>query len=145
MLMLVFLGPMVESVLGAKKFLIMYFVAGFGAAAMHMLVWYFELSALPPGYFDAVMHNPNARVVGASGAIFGVLVAFASLFPNVKLMLLFPPIPVKAKYLAVALIAFDLFSGIGRFDTGIAHFAHVGGALFAFLLLIYWGKVRFRR
>jgi membrane associated rhomboid family serine protease len=77
--------------------------------------------------------------VGASGAIMGIFIAFAILFPNTKLMLLFPPIPIKAKFLMGGLILFDVFSGIGGFSTGIAHFAHLGGALCGFVMMNVWG------
>lgn len=127
MLMLYFLGPMVEQALGSKKFLILYIVSGFGALAAHFLFF------------------PYSGVVGASGAVYGVLIAFATLFPNVQLMLLFPPIPVKAKYLALGLIVIGLVSGVGGYQQGIAHFAHLGGALTAFILLIIWKKVNFKR
>ncbi|MDX1477836.1 MAG: rhomboid family intramembrane serine protease [Saprospiraceae bacterium] len=145
MLTLFFLGPFVEMGLGAKRFLTLYFVAGFGAMLLHLVVWHFELSALNPVQFQYLMEQGvDARVVGASGAIYGVLIAFAAMFPNVKLMLLIPPIPIKAKYLALGLIAFDLFSGISRMQTGVAHFAHLGGALFGFLMVLYWRKLRLR-
>jgi len=166
MLALVMLGPYVESFLGAKRFLTLYLVSGFGALGLHALIWYFELSAIePPALYDLLMQLPvhdygraaeveamypgvgatalqkMYPVVGASGAVYGVLAAFALLFPNTRLMLLFPPIPVKAKYLVIALIAFDLISGISGARTGIAHFAHVGGALFGFLTLLFWRKM----
>lgn len=86
--------------------------------------------------------------VGASGAIYGVLVAFGILFPNSKLMLLFLPFPIAAKYFIPALIAIDLFSGltgVSIFGGGIAHFAHVGGALIGFLLMWHWRKRIVRR
>ena len=84
--------------------------------------------------FDTVM-------VGASGALYGVLVAFAIMFPNVRLMLLFPPIPVKAKYLVPILISFDLFLGFSSYEIGrIAHFAHLGGAVTGFLMMLYWNR-----
>lgn len=84
-------------------------------------------------------------VVGASGAIYGILVAFAFMFPNVKLMLLFLPVPIKAKYFVPAILLIDLFSGINGnsifgVSTGIAHFAHLGGALTGFLMMRYWKK-----
>lgn len=126
MLMLYFLGPMVEQVLGSKRFLILYLVSGFGALVAHFIFF------------------PYTGVVGASGAIYGVLVAFASLFPNVKLMLLFPPIPIKAKYMAIGLMVIGLVSGLGGYQTGVAHFAHLGGALTAFILLLIWKQVRFK-
>ena len=80
----------------------------------------------------------NAPEVGASGAIYGILVAFAYHFPNTQLMLIFPPIPIKAKYFVLILVAIDLFSGASGAHTGIAHFAHIGGALFGILLILYW-------
>ena len=84
--------------------------------------------------------------VGASGAIYGILVAFGMMFPNVQLFLLFVPVPIKAKYFIPGLIALDLFSGFtgySIFGGGIAHFAHVGGALFGFLMMYYWKKNQF--
>jgi membrane associated rhomboid family serine protease len=85
----------------------------------------------------------NVPVVGASGAIYGVLVAFGILFPNSKLMLIFLPFPIAAKYFIPILIALDLFSGITGFSIfggGVAHFGHVGGAIIGFLLMWYWRK-----
>ena len=83
----------------------------------------------------------KALMVGASGALYGILVAFAMLFPNVQLMLLFPPIPIKAKYLVPILILFDLFFGFTSYSVGpIAHFAHVGGAITGFIMMWYWKK-----
>jgi membrane associated rhomboid family serine protease len=145
MFALVMLGPYVESFLGAKRFLIMYFISGFGALGIHMLVWYIQFMSVSPQEYYSLMHNEHLAVVGASGAVYGVLAAFALLFPNTKLMLLIPPIPVKAKYLVLGLVAFDLFSGFTGYQSGIAHFAHVGGALFGFLTLMFWrGKTRRR-
>lgn len=120
MMALYFIGPTVETYLGPRKFLFFYFFSGIGAMILHLLI------------------GGNAPVVGASGAIYGVLAGFAFLFPNTQLMLLFPPIPVKAKYLVAILIAIDLFSGFSGSRTGIAHFAHLGGALFGILLILYW-------
>jgi rhomboid family protein len=133
MLMLYFLGPMVEQALGPKKFLILYLVSGFGALGTHFL---FSMLGVIPGF---------GAVVGASGAVYGVLIGFAVLFPNVQLMLLFPPIPVKAKYLALGLMVIGVVSGFGGYQQGIAHFAHLGGALTAFIILILWKKVNFGR
>lgn len=126
MLTLAFLGPMVETNLGPKRFLILYLASGFGAMITHFLI------------------SPNP-VVGASGAVYGVLIAFAVLYPNIKLMLLFPPIPIKAKYLAIILMVIGLVSGVGGYQQGIAHFAHLGGALTAFLILLGWKKVNFKQ
>lgn len=88
----------------------------------------------------------NTPAVGASGAIYGILVAFGMTFPNVQLFLLFVPIPIKAKYFIPALIGIDIisgFSGYSLFGGGIAHFAHVGGALFGFIMMWYWKKNSF--
>ena len=87
----------------------------------------------------------KAIMVGASGALYGILVAFAMLFPNVQLMLLFPPIPVRAKYLVPILILFDLFFGFTSYSVGpIAHFAHIGGAITGFIMMWYWKKNNFK-
>ena len=86
----------------------------------------------------------KAVMVGASGALYGILVGFAMLFPNVQLMLLFPPIPIKAKYLVPLLILFDLFFGFTSYSVGpIAHFAHIGGAITGFIMMWYWKKNQF--
>jgi|TARA_B110000008_G_scaffold44054_1_gene41799 membrane associated rhomboid family serine protease len=86
----------------------------------------------------------KAVMVGASGALYGILVAFAMLFPNVQLMLLFPPIPIKAKFFVPLLILFDLFFGFTSYSVGpIAHFAHIGGAITGFLMMWYWKKNQF--
>ncbi len=127
MLSLFFLGPTVEQNLGSKRFLIFYLVCGFAAMLLHLALAY-------TGFI-----NPNP-VVGASGAIMGVFIAFGLMFPDVKLMLIFPPIPIKAKYLMGILVLFDLFSGVGGFNTGIAHFAHLGGVIGGFILITMWGK-----
>lgn len=95
--------------------------------------------------FYSLYHTP---AVGASGAIYGVLVAFGILFPNAKLALLFFPVPIAAKYFIPALIALDLFSGITGFSIfggGIAHFAHIGGAIIGFLLMWYWKRKGYKR
>lgn len=135
MLSLFFLGPYVERFLGSKRFLILYLVSGFGAVLAHMGVDYYQ-------YLEGTLQL--VPVVGASGAVYGVLLAFAYLFPDVKLMLMIPPIPVKAKYLALGLIAYDLYNGVLRSATGIAHFAHLGGALTGIILVIIWKQNKYR-
>ncbi|MEL0244975.1 MAG: rhomboid family intramembrane serine protease [Flavobacteriaceae bacterium] len=100
---------------------------------------YISENRLASMYFDY-----NAVMVGASGAIYGVVVAFAFLFPNSKLMLLFPPIPIKAKFLVPLLIVGDIFFGFTSASIGpIAHFAHLGGALTGFIMMWYWKKNQF--
>lgn len=85
----------------------------------------------------------NTPAVGASGAIYGILVAFGMMFPNSELMLIFLPIPIKAKYFIPLLLLGDLFFGISGAGTGVAHFAHIGGALFGFIMAYYWKKNSF--
>ena len=88
-------------------------------------------------------NKSNSSMIGASGAIFGILLAFGMLFPNTTLMLLFPPIPIKAKYFVAIYGLFELFSGIHRgVGDNVAHFAHLSGMLVGFLLLKYWQKDR---
>lgn len=95
--------------------------------------------------FYGTFHVP---AVGASGALYGVLVAFAMLFPNAELMLIFVPYPIKAKYFIPIIVGLDLFSGVTGFSIfggGIAHFAHVGGAVIGYIIMSYWKKNQFRR
>jgi membrane associated rhomboid family serine protease len=87
----------------------------------------------------------NIPTVGASGAVFGLLIAFAMMFPDVELMLIFLPIPIKAKYLIPVYALLELFFGVANFKgDNIAHFAHLGGALFGFLLVRWWKRNQFR-
>ena len=127
-------GPLVERYANPNRFLTLYLASGFGAVALHMFIMFLQYQN-----YDVTSFPP---AVGASGAVMGILVAFAVLFPNIRLMLLFPPIPVKAKYLAMAYVAIDLFSGISGYDNGIANWAHLGGALTGFLLTAFWIKVK---
>jgi membrane associated rhomboid family serine protease len=120
---------------GAKKFLTYYFIAGFGALLTHLFSIYFDLN-----FLGAPANIINIPMVGASGAIMGLLIGFALKYPDNVIALIFPPIQMKAKYFALAYVAFDLFAGMGNFNTGIAHFAHLGGALFGFLMIKYWEK-----
>jgi membrane associated rhomboid family serine protease len=107
---------------------------------------------IPPGVdtdtLRAMLESYVTPAVGASGAIYGILVAFGMMFPNVELFLLFVPVPIKAKYFIPGLIAIDLFSGFtgySLFGGGIAHFAHIGGALFGFIMMWYWKKNQFNQ
>ncbi|GAB3912300.1 rhomboid family intramembrane serine protease [Larkinella knui] len=111
----------------------------------------FEENPTDPSYIRGSVQLVNSYyeqqlavpMVGASGAIFGILMAFGLLFPNTELFLLFPPIPIKAKYLVAFYGAYELYSGIYRAQSdNVAHFAHIGGMLFAFILVKYWGKQR---
>ena len=135
---LVVFGMVVERALGTKKYLIFYFITGLGAVALHTAVEWLEVTYLN-GSLAAAMYTP---MVGASGAIFGVLVAFAMIYPQARLTLIFPPITLDAKWWVLIFIGIELFTGITGTRLGIAHFAHLGGALFGFLLIKYWRKTR---
>ena len=138
-------GSIIEGTLGPKRYFTYYIVCGLGALALHWLAIYGfaqmgdpELYRFPGGgLLPAEYANP---VLGASGAIYGLLLAFAYVAPNAVLQLIIPPIPLKAKYFVLLLVAFDLWAGLSRYNTGIAHFAHLGGALIGFLLLTVWSR-----
>lgn len=134
MMVLVFLGPALENYFGAKRFLIYYFVSAAGAAILYTAVQFFELHVLLDEGIKV------SRVWGASGAVYGILAGFALKFPHQKLGLLFIPVQIPARVFVMLIIAWDLFAGLGSFNTGIAHFAHLGGALAGYLLIRYWEK-----
>jgi membrane associated rhomboid family serine protease len=123
-------GRILENVWGPKRFLLFYFICGIGAAAAHLIIQY--------------LNGGFAPVVGASGAIMGIFAAFAYLFPNTEMYFLFIPFPIKAKWMVIGLAAFDLFGGISGGDN-IAHFAHLGGALTGFILVLIWNRTNRRR
>lgn len=118
----------------------MYLIAGLGAAALQLGVVYFEASQAGYGLADLGRYG----MLGASGALMGVVAAFATLFPNMRVQLLIPPVPIKAKHMALAYVALDLFGAFGGAETNIAHFAHIGGAIFGFLFIKYFGRDNFR-
>lgn len=127
-------GTVLENIWGSKKFLIFYFVTGLGAALCHNLVLALQIAS---GNM-ALMGVPT---VGASGAIYGVLLGFAMLYPDAELRLMFFPFfPLKAKWLVIIFGAIELLTGFTAAGDGIAHFAHLGGMLFGWLLIIYWKK-----
>lgn len=159
-------GRVLENVWGAKRFFIYYFVTGLGAAVLHLFVNFLEfqslVSKMSPEQVDMVMQQGvsfwqqgknftdplmgqlnllmNIPTVGASGAVYGVLLGFGVLFPNTQLMLLFPPIPIKAKYFVIGYGVLELFLGLSHPGSNVAHFAHLGGMLFGYLLIRYWNK-----
>ncbi|MEJ1223355.1 rhomboid family intramembrane serine protease [Sediminicola sp. 1XM1-17] len=107
--------------------------------------WY---NLAPQSTIDNFLNAFNTPAVGASGAIYGILVAFGMSYPNSELFLIFLPVPIKAKYFIPVLIGLDLFSGItgyAIFGSGIAHFAHIGGALIGFIMMWYWKKNQFNK
>ncbi len=132
-------GSPLEVYWGPKRFLFYYFFAGFGALFLHVLVQYFEMKsgAIPPGVADIPM-------VGASGAVFGLLAGYGLSFPNNVIQMLFPPVAMKANFFVLLYAGLELFFGLQNVMPGIAHFAHVGGALFGFILVMYWRKVQGR-
>ncbi len=135
---LVMFGMVVERQLGTKKFLIFYAITGLGAVALHTGVEWLELTYMN-GHAMEAMYTP---MVGASGAVYGVLVAFAMLYPQARMTLLFPPITLDAKWMVIIFIGIELLTGITGTQMGIAHFAHLGGALFGWLTILYWRKTR---
>ncbi|MBO6063005.1 MAG: rhomboid family intramembrane serine protease [Bacteroidales bacterium] len=149
---LVMFGMVVERALGTKKFLILYFVTGLGAVALHTGVEWLQVgrlvSSVDGGFVlsetdaDLQAYSDLVRtpMVGASGAIYGVLVAFAMLYPEARMTLIFPPVTLDAKWMVAIFIGLELLTGITGSQVGIAHFAHLGGALFGFLLVWYWRK-----
>lgn len=173
MFALIIFGTQLERIWGPQKFLFFYLACAIGAALIHMLVGYIRLksfeSTIDPivlnQYLNLVQDkgyelilnranfaNPilgklnalyNTPMVGASGAIFGLLVAFGYTFPNTELMLLFPPIPIKAKYFVIGYAAIELYLGMANSPSdNVAHFAHLGGALIGILIVLYWKKSR---
>ena len=127
-------GPALEAYMGSKKFSIYYILCGIGAVILQGVLNYYDMSQLSvdsPQFADSVV----SKMVGASGAIFGILGAFGYLFPNVEMMLLFFPFPLKAKYFVTLYGLYELVQGAARFQTGIAHFAHLGGLITGLVLL----------
>lgn len=143
-------GTVLERVWGPQRFLIFYFLTGLGAEILHLAVQAWQVYNFTGHFFatDADLYRFYTLqeiyfipTVGASGAVFGVLAAFGLLFPNTELMLLFPPIPLKAKVFVTLYIVWELYRGIAmQPGDNIAHFAHLGGALMGFLLVKYWNR-----
>jgi rhomboid family protein len=161
-------GSPLEQIWGPKRFLIFYLLTGLGAAFLHMMVIHFQaeqlMAGMAPGDYQEVLNNGfdvlmqgknyqgvagqlnelvNIPTIGASGAVFGILAGFAMFFPNTELMLIFFPIPIKAKYFVLIYAVLELVLGVTQFQgDNIAHFAHVGGALFGFLIIKFWQRSR---
>ena len=140
-------GSVLERVWGTKKFLLFYFVTGIGAAAVHIGVQWIQMQVLMTsageGSMAAIQAIHNLKMtptVGASGAIYGVLMGYAMLYPDSVLTLLFPPVSLKAKWFVLIFAAIELALGIFGTRAGIAHFAHLGGLIFGFILIMYWKK-----
>ena len=137
-------GSVLERVWGTRKFLIFYFVTGLGAAAIHTGVEWIQmqswLTQAAEGSYAAQASIHALKMtptVGASGAIYGVLMGYAMLYPDSVLTLIFPPISLKAKWFVLIFAAIELLTGLTGTGGGIAHFAHLGGLIFGFLLIWY--------
>ena len=168
-------GPVLEQVLGDKKYLILYFVSGLGAFFLFNLWNFVEVEQIKnsleafgfdlnsymsgedvsfKGSSEAVVQQRDllsqlqniitVPMVGASGAIFGVIAAFATLYPDSKIMLMFIPVPIKVKYILPIVIVVSVYLGLTGNAGGIAHLAHVGGALVGFILAMIWKKQLYR-
>lgn len=167
---LLMFGYAIERTLGSRRFLFFYLTCGFGAALVQMAVYAIAIhhaEALMDPRLVAMVHDEgwetllsnqqyvnsqaaslnvllNSATIGASGAVFGLLLAVAMLFPDSKMYIFFIPYPIKAKWMVLGYGLIELSLGLGTVDDGVAHFAHLGGMLFAFLLLWYW-KNQFKR
>lgn len=130
-------GRIVEYDLGSRRFLIYYLVCGVGAALIQLGVNYVEISTLLAQGYTSL---PIFTTVGASGAVFGLLLAYGMLHPNNVVMLMFPPIALKAKWFVVIYGVLELLGGVASSGSNVAHFAHLGGMLFGWLLIYYWKK-----
>ena len=160
-------GRILESVWGSKRFLTYYIITGIGAGLINILVAYIRIKSVEAGmdteaiamvyrdgaeilnqgknYSDSMLGQLNLLIntttVGASGAVFGILLAFGMLFPNMPLYIIPFPFPIKAKYMVTGYGIIELFAGIANFSfDNVAHFAHLGGMLFGIILVIYWRK-----
>ena len=159
-------GRLMEQVWGSRRFLLFYFVCGVGAALVQEVVWqgvwqheftaalakansvsYTEMSdyiasslaAHSPDALQAVGHFKDSMLcIGASGAIFGILLGFAFVFPDMPLYLFFIPVPIKAKYMVIGYAVLEFFLGVSGSASTVAHFAHLGGMLFGLVLLLVW-------
>ena len=155
-------GKILENVWGSKRFLIYYMITGIGAASIHLLISQYQIISISNQIPEMVnlaiegRYNPSIPIskkltqliitptVGASGAVFGLLLAFGMLFPNALLYLYFA-IPIKAKYFVIGYGLIELYAGISNNPAdNVAHFAHVGGAIIGFIIAWYWKKNQFK-
>jgi membrane associated rhomboid family serine protease len=147
-------GSALEQRMGSQKFFSYFLMTGFGAVLLHFASMYWESAAviaeierlysygeLTNEQYSIAYFNTFNVTVGASGALFGVLAGFAMFFPNQRLFLMFIPVPIKAKFFVLFYAAYELYIGISNSPgDNIAHFAHLGGALFGYLIITAWRK-----
>lgn len=143
-------APMIENEWGERRFLIYYLVCGLGAALVQEGVWALMLGNMSGSYGAAALSQYAyfLNTIGASGAVFGILFAFGWLYPDVPMFILFIPVPIRARVFVIIYALVELFAGLGSV-TGltadhVAHFAHLGGLLFGWLLILYWKKTNWR-
>ncbi|MEA4918775.1 rhomboid family intramembrane serine protease [Proteiniphilum sp.] len=131
-------GRTLEQVWGQKRFLSYYLVTGIGAGLIQMIVLFLRVqSEIPVEMYSMV----NSVTIGASGAVFGILLAFGMLFPNSQLFIIPFPFPIKAKWFVLGYGLLELFFGVAnRTGDNVAHFAHLGGMLFGIFMILYWKK-----
>lgn len=149
MFSLLMFGPLLERTLGSKRYLIYYLTCGLGAGVIQELVQHItfvtELAQYSGvdtgrGIIPMAQYLNMQLTIGASGCVFGILLAFGMIFPNMPLYLMFIPIPIKAKWMVLGYGAIELLFGVTGAMNGVAHFAHLGGMLFGFILLMIWKK-----
>ena len=143
-------APMIEQEWGSKRFSLYYLVCGLGAALIQELVWMMMLNNMAGSYDPAsiVYYARMLNTIGASGAVFGILFAFGWLYPDVPMYILFIPIPIRARIFVIIYALIELFAGLGSVAgltaDNVAHFSHLGGMLFGWLLILYWKKTNWR-
>ena len=136
-------GTVLEQAIGSKKFGVYYFICGLGAVALHTLVQYLQVQpVLAAGNMNAYYALVNTPTLGASGAVYGILIGYAMLYPDSILTLIFPPISMKAKWFILIFAVIELLTGVLGTADGVAHFAHLGGMLVGFLLMFWWRRSR---
>jgi membrane associated rhomboid family serine protease len=144
-------GRIMETVWGPKRFLLFYLFSGIGAGICQEITQYVSYVVGGYGHYDYINISTAIipvseylnmwNTVGASGAVYGILLAFGMTFPNERLFLMFPPVPIKAKYMVMGYAVIELLLGLAN-NSGdnTAHFAHLGGMIFAYFLIRYWRK-----
>lgn len=144
---LIMFGMVVENYIGSKKFLMFYFICGLGAAGLHLGVEFLQMQSFMdsaalghPGALQNISTIKLTPTVGASGAIYGLLIAYAMIFPQSRMTLLFPPVTLSAKWMVVAFAVIELLTGVTGTVAGVAHFAHLGGMLIGFIMIWAWRK-----
>ena len=130
-------GTVLEQSIGSKKFFVFYMLCGLGAAALHFGVESISFESASMAAKIEIMRIPT---LGASGAVYGLFLGYAMLYPNSVLSFIFPPVSLKAKWMMLIFVGIELLIGISQTTDGVAHFAHLGGVVMGVLLLLFWRK-----